>query len=83
MMSATILHNTKTWPAPAKLNLFLHITGRRADGYHLLQTVFQMLDVADGLRFLLNNTGLIARAYTLPGVSEGQDIILRAARLLN
>ena len=73
---------TATWPAPAKLNLFLHIIGRRADGYHLLQTVFQLLDVGDGLRFQLNATGAIARAYDLPGISVEQDIILRAARLL-
>ena len=82
MLSDAALNSAYTWPAPAKLNLFLHITGRRADGYHLLQTVFQLLEVADGLRFQLNNTGLISRAYVLPGISEQQDIILRAARLL-
>ena len=51
----------KTWPAPAKLNLFLHITGRRADGYHDLQTVFQILDWGDELRFAVNDNGHIGR----------------------
>lgn len=82
IMPDCALNSIITWPAPAKLNLFLHITGRRADGYHLLQTVFQLLDVADGLRFRLNATGVIARTYILPSISEEQDIILRAARLL-
>jgi 4-diphosphocytidyl-2-C-methyl-D-erythritol kinase len=81
-MSESASTLTRTWPAPAKLNLFLHITGRRADGYHLLQTVFQLLDVSDGLRFELNSAGTISRAYTLAGINEQQDIILRAARLL-
>ena len=70
------------WPAPAKLNLFLHITGRRADGYHLLQTVFQLLDVGDTLRFALRADGEIRRCYELPDVPEAADLILRAARLL-
>jgi 4-diphosphocytidyl-2-C-methyl-D-erythritol kinase len=70
------------WPAPAKLNLFLHVVGRRADGYHLLQTVFQFLDVADELRFEVTDDARLQREYRLPGVSETQDLILRAARLL-
>lgn len=70
------------WPAPAKLNLFLHITGRRADGYHLLQTLFRILDVGDTLRFDINSQGDVSRAYTLPGVEPERDIIVRAARLL-
>ncbi|MEJ2362073.1 MAG: 4-(cytidine 5'-diphospho)-2-C-methyl-D-erythritol kinase [Gammaproteobacteria bacterium] len=70
------------WPAPAKLNLFLHITGRRADGYHLLQTVFQLLDVGDELAFSPREDGLIRRDYDLPGVSEEVDLVMRAARAL-
>jgi len=73
---------TKVWPAPAKLNLFLHITGRREDGYHLLQTVFIFLDYADGLSFEANDSGEIIRRYELPGVDEPNDIIYRAAQLL-
>ncbi len=70
------------WPAPAKLNLFLHITGRRADGYHTLQTVFQFLDYADELTYDLTDDGLITRAAPVAGVSEDRDLTLRAARLL-
>ncbi|VAX09406.1 4-diphosphocytidyl-2-C-methyl-D-erythritol kinase [hydrothermal vent metagenome] len=70
------------WPAPAKLNLFLHITSQREDGFHDLQTVFQFLDYADILRFYPRNDGEIRRAYSFPGVSEEADLILRAARLL-
>lgn len=70
------------WPAPAKLNLFLHITGRRADGYHLLQTVFQLLDYGDSLRFALREDGAIDRISELPGVPCDVDLVVRAARLL-
>ena len=73
---------TASWPAPAKLNLFLHITGRRPDGYHTLQTLFQFLDVGDELRFDLTRDGRIARASLLPGVPEERDLCVRAARLL-
>lgn len=72
----------RTWPAPAKLNLFLHITGRRADGYHTLQTVFQFLDYADELSYDLTNDGLVTRTVPVAGVSEDHDLTLRAARLL-
>jgi 4-diphosphocytidyl-2-C-methyl-D-erythritol kinase len=72
----------QTWPAPAKLNLFLHIVGRRADGYHLLQTVFQFLDFGDELSFEPTADGRIARAVALPGVPEDGDLTVRAARLL-
>ncbi len=72
----------RTWPAPAKLNLFLHITGRRADGYHTLQTVFQFLDFGDELAFVVTDDGRIARAAPVPGVTEENDLTLRAARLL-
>lgn len=70
------------WPAPAKLNLFLHITGRRADGYHELQTVFQFLDYGDELRFSPRADGVIRRATDIDGVPEADDLIVRAARLL-
>jgi 4-diphosphocytidyl-2-C-methyl-D-erythritol kinase len=70
------------WPAPAKLNLFLHVTGRRADGYHLLQTVFQLIDYGDTLRFTLRPDGAILRSTPFPGVPEDSDLCVRAARLL-
>ncbi|WP_459615690.1 4-(cytidine 5'-diphospho)-2-C-methyl-D-erythritol kinase [Bordetella sp. 2513F-2] len=69
-------------PAPAKLNLFLHVVGRRPDGYHLLQTVFRYIDLADSLDFDLRSDGRIGRAYELPGVPEDQDLVVRAARAL-
>jgi 4-diphosphocytidyl-2-C-methyl-D-erythritol kinase len=69
-------------PAPAKLNLFLHITGRRADGYHLLQTVFQFLDLADTLHFSLRHDGIITLSPALPGVPAESNLIIKAARLL-
>ncbi len=70
------------WPAPAKLNLFLHITGRRADGYHLLQTVFQFLDYGDRLAFIPRNDDQIKRCTSLTGVGNEDDLCVRAARLL-
>jgi len=73
---------TASWPAPAKLNLFLHVTGRRPDGYHTLQTLFQFLELHDELRFEVTRDGHIARARELPGVPEERDLSLRAARLL-
>lgn len=69
-------------PAPAKLNLFLHVVGRRADGYHLLQTVFQLLDHGDLLHFERRDDGIIRRTTDLPGVPEDSDLCMRAARLL-
>jgi 4-diphosphocytidyl-2-C-methyl-D-erythritol kinase len=68
--------------APAKLNLFLHITGRRPDGYHALQTVFQLLDWGDLLHFTRRDDGVIARRTDVPGVPEADDLVVRAARLL-
>ncbi|WP_321794283.1 4-(cytidine 5'-diphospho)-2-C-methyl-D-erythritol kinase [Caballeronia sp. J97] len=68
--------------APAKLNLFLHITGRRPDGYHSLQTVFQLLDWGDRLHFRRRDDGVIARKTDIPGVPEAGDLVVRAARLL-
>lgn len=69
-------------PAPAKLNLFLHVTGRRTDGYHLLQTAFQLLDHGDTLNFSVRDDGLIRRTTEVAGVAEQDDLIVRAARLL-
>jgi 4-diphosphocytidyl-2-C-methyl-D-erythritol kinase len=77
-----VLSATGHWPAPAKLNLFLHITGRRADGYHLLQTVFQFLDYGDELDIRPRADGQIRRLSKLEGVSEQDDLVVRAARLL-
>ncbi len=70
------------WPAPAKLNLFLHIVGRRDDGYHLLQTLFQFLDYGDELQFAVRNDGVIRRISEVDGVAEADDLVVRAARLL-
>lgn len=70
------------WPAPAKLNLFLHVTGRRPDGYHLLQTVFQFLDFGDELDYIARDDGVIQRTGDLPGVPPELDLTVRAARLL-
>lgn len=70
------------WPSPAKLNLFLHITGRLDNGYHQLQTLFQMLDVGDELAFDISDNSHIAMATSLPGVADDDNLIIRAARLL-
>jgi len=78
-VAATFLHDC---PAPAKLNLFLHVTGRRADGYHLLQSVFQLVDHGDTLHFDLRADGRIVRTTDVPGVPEGQDLIVRALHAL-
>lgn len=69
-------------PAPAKLNLFLHVVGRRHDGYHLLQTVFRLIDRSDVLRFERRSDNAIRLAAPLPGVPEDSDLVVRAARLL-
>ena len=71
------------WPAPAKINLFLHVTGRRADGYHELQTVFQFLDHGDTLFFRPRGDGICQRENALPGVDPEEDLSVRAARLLS
>lgn len=73
---------TSRWPAPAKINLFLHVVGRRADGYHLLQTVFRFLDRADTLCFAPRADGDIVLATPIPGVPPESDLTVRAARLL-
>ncbi len=72
----------RAWPAPAKLNLFLHVVGRRADGYHLLQTVFRFLDFGDTLRCEPRTDGAIVRVDPLPGVPPESDLIVRAALAL-
>jgi 4-diphosphocytidyl-2-C-methyl-D-erythritol kinase len=71
-----------TWPAPAKINLFLHVVGRRGDGYHLLQTVFRFIDRADQLRFEPRPDGRIVPANPLPGVAPETDLTVRAAMAL-
>ncbi|MDR2032705.1 MAG: 4-(cytidine 5'-diphospho)-2-C-methyl-D-erythritol kinase, partial [Azoarcus sp.] len=69
-------------PAPAKINLFLHVTGRRADGYHLLQTAFRLLDWGDTLDFAVRADGRIRHNTPVPGVPEEADLAVRAARSL-
>ena len=71
-----------SYPAPAKLNLFLHVVGRRADGYHLLQTVFRFLDFGDSLELTVRDDGAIRLLTPLPGVATELDLCWRAARLL-
>ncbi|WP_036172288.1 4-(cytidine 5'-diphospho)-2-C-methyl-D-erythritol kinase [Massilia sp. 9096] len=78
-MALTSLHDC---PAPAKLNLFLHVTGRRPDGYHLLQSVFTLIDRSDTLHFDLRADAQIVRSNDVPGVPAEQDLIVRALRAL-
>lgn len=74
--------STLSCPAPAKLNLFLHVVGRRADGYHLLQTLFRFIDLNDTLHFTARPDGQVRRVNALDGVPPEQDLCVRAARLL-
>jgi len=74
--------NDAPWPAPAKLNLFLHVTGRRPDGYHEIQTVFQIIDLADHLGFVPRADGEIRRVAGPVEVPATEDLCLRAARSL-
>jgi len=69
-------------PAPAKLNLFLHVIGRRGDGYHLLQSAFRLISLADSLDIDLRHDGVIGRETDMPGVAHDDDLVVRAARLL-
>jgi len=75
-------HSLRDCLAPAKLNLFLHITGRRPDGYHTLQTVFQLLDWGDTLHFTLRDDGLVTRSTEIADVPPEHDLTVRAANLL-
>lgn len=70
------------WPSPAKLNLFLYITGQRADGYHTLQTLFQFLDYGDTIGIALRSDGEIRLLTPVEGVAHEDNLIVRAARLL-
>ncbi len=76
------LSKLENWPAPAKLNLMLRIVGRREDGYHLLQTVFQFVDLCDWISFEWLEMPEVVLARPLPGVPQGSDLTVRAARLL-
>ncbi len=70
------------FPAPAKLNLFLHVVGRRPDGYHLLQTVFRFIDCCDEIGLRVRDNGAIRRITDVPGVAAEEDLCVRAATLL-
>ena len=72
----------QTFLAPAKINLFLHITGQRADGYHLLQTAFRLLDFYDTIHLKPTSSNTIKRVNSLPGVPEAEDLCIRAATML-
>ena len=76
------MKTTLSCPAPAKLNLFLHVVGCRPDGYHLLQTLFRFIDLHDTLHFTLREDGVVHRINAIEGVPEEQDLCVRAARLL-
>ena len=81
-MTSFLVEPDFKWTAPAKINLFLHVVGKRADGYHELQTIFQFLDYGDELSFELNSQSKILRAYDY-GFSEESDLCLRAAHILS
>jgi len=81
-MSGRPLGEARPWPAPGKLNLFLHVTGRRPDGYHLLQTAFQFIDLADEIRLWERPPGIVEQVSAHPHVPPDLDLSLRAARLL-
>ena len=73
---------TQLWPSPAKLNLFLYITGQRANGYHELQTLFQFVDYGDSLSFTPRSDGRIVLTTPVDGVADEDNLVVRAARLL-
>jgi 4-diphosphocytidyl-2-C-methyl-D-erythritol kinase len=75
-------HAARTWPAPAKLNLFLHVVGRRPDGYHELQSCFQFIDLCDEITIDVRADGQIRRAVEIADVAEEADLCVRAARAL-
>lgn len=70
------------FPAPAKLNLFLHVIGRREDGYHLLQTIFRFIGYSDQLGFNVTRDGVIRHTNLIAGLTDTEDLCIRAARLL-
>jgi 4-diphosphocytidyl-2-C-methyl-D-erythritol kinase len=76
------MRNVPIFSAPAKLNLMLHVVGRRADGYHELQTVFQLIDLCDRIEISVRDDGVIARPKGPPGVAESADLAVRAALAL-
>ena len=78
----TVVHGERPWPAPAKLNLFLHILGRRPDGYHELQTCFQFVDLCDDIHIRVRLDGAVTRLRGAAGVAEDSDLCVRAARAL-
>ena len=80
--STATTHNALTLPSPAKLNLFLHITGRRSDGYHELQTAFQLLDFGDTVEIDTRSDNKIVLLESLEGVPDEDNIVVRAAKLL-
>ncbi|MVB83617.1 4-(cytidine 5'-diphospho)-2-C-methyl-D-erythritol kinase [Vibrio cholerae] len=82
MDAAPMIHGTTVWPSPAKLNLFLYITGRRANGYHDLQTLFQFLDHGDELTITANNSGNITLSPALADVALEDNLIYKAAMAL-
>ncbi len=73
---------SNVWLAPAKLNLFLHVIGQRADGYHVLQTVFQFLGRSDRIRFTVRRDRVVRRTSDVNGVEPKDDLVVRAARSL-
>ena len=77
-----MITETTHWPSPAKLNLFLYITGRRDNGYHELQTLFQFLDHGDDLTITANDSGIITLTPDIPGVALEDNLIWKAARAL-
>ena len=77
-----MISSRSVWPAPAKLNLFLHILGRRPDGYHELQTCFQFVDLCDEITIEVRTDGLIRRAVEVPGLPAEADLCIRAAKAL-
>ncbi|TQQ29169.1 4-(cytidine 5'-diphospho)-2-C-methyl-D-erythritol kinase [Vibrio cholerae] len=82
MDAAPMIHGTTVWPSPAKLNLFLYITGRRANGYHDLQTLFQFLDHGDELTITANSSGNITLSPALADVALEDNLIYKAAMAL-
>ena len=81
-MASAVTPAESLWPAPAKLNLFLHVTGRRADGYHELQTLFQLIDLCDTVAIEVRADGRIERSAGPADIPAEQDLVVRAARAL-